>query len=525
MLTKSLLELPQGERIAEASPARTTPFDLDGFSSLPLLGTAPAGSLALYLLSLTEALLTTTDVERPRVLRTRVTGWTALPVRDAAVDVVIVDLDAAPARSALRRALLAETRRVLRPNGHIIAVLSHARIPRNRRNIRGYRVLSPLASWVRLIRAARLIQAGTALLQFNGERLSEITWRLEPPQGKIAPKHGDAIALVLSRRAAPEAPSVLTMLLQAVEAETAAHICLERCLVRKIGKTALFLRTDSDRSLLIRVARSPIALERARRNFDALAAVRREGWMSDRDQELIPYPVVAGRSGSYPFFVETVVKGRPRQPHVLSGVAWEPDALRFISSVHAATAVRTDVTVDLFQRLFATPIETISRWCDADGRATLAMLARVMGDRVIGSQLPLVRSHGDFTADNCLYEGAQLSGVVDWELSSAQALPLLDLLQLMEIAGESNSYPRWQRADILLDAAAGRGPLADAAEINEYVAAMGIDRTLIPSLLLMHWVDHVSNRIEPRSSDAGWVDRRVRQPLERIRDIVASSRS
>ena len=111
--------------------------------------------------------------------------------------------------------------------------------------------------------------------------------------------------------------------------------------------------------------------------------------------------------------------------------------------------------------------------------------------------------------------------MVDWELSREDALPLLDLLQSIDLPAEHASDGRWLRSELILDAAAGRGPLDDAAEIREYTQAIGVDRQLVTPLLLMHWIDHVGARVAVRRSDERWVTRRLLSPLARMAQLAA----
>src|SRR5690606_12280959 len=182
---------------------------------------------------------------------------------------------------------------------------------------------------------------------------------------------------------------------------------------------------------------------------------------------------------------------------------------------------------DTYDRLVAGRIRAIVPHVRSGAeRDTLSEVSALVRERLCGRELPLVRSHGDFTNENCLYDSAgQLVGVIDWELSAKPALPLLDLVQAMDIAGESSRAPRWQRGDIVLDGVEGRGVLASSPEIAAYVDRMQIPSQLVPFLLLMHWVDHVGARVEARRLDRGWMTRRVHQPLARLRDILAARRA
>ena len=138
---------------------------------------------------------------------------------------------------------------------------------------------------------------------------------------------------------------------------------------------------------------------------------------------------------------------------------------------------------------------------------------------ITGERLPFVWTHGDYTLANCLYHrNGDLAAVVDWELSSREGLPLLDILQCMPVPNESNSDARWQRFDavrmLFNDPTLQRSP-----RLRAYVDGIGIPLTAVPTLLAMYWVDHVANRIDARAGDPHWMTKRVYQPLEAFKSI------
>lgn len=491
-------------------------MDLEGLSSLTLLATAVPKPRVLFLTHRDEAALQSGVAEGAHQMAVRLRGWTELPLREGSADSVLIDLDAVSGAMKTRSQVLDEIRRVLQPHGCCVAVVSHRRTPRDRSDLRKYRFTAPIKRWLPLFEAAQLEQQITAVLRFNGVRLVEIHMDgLSRTRG--SGEAGDAVAIVLTGDGASRGRSVIDTIVDAVGKAIGRSTSLERLLVRKIGKTAAFLRADDAKRVVARIPRSSIALARASRNYQALAAVRSQTTI----RPLVPRPVLQTLVGGYEVFVEERLPGKPRRSTIADDVSWEPQGLRFIGQLHLATAVRTTLSHTVYQRLVADRVRLIEPYCEtlAD-REALQLLAELLRQRLLGDELPLVRTHGDFTGENCLYDPAgELCGVIDWELSSTEALPLLDLLQSMDIAGESNTHPRWQRADIVLDAVERTGPLAAAPEIQHYVAAMNIDPGLVPMLLLMYWVDHVSSRVEARASDRTWMERRMRQPLARIGGI------
>jgi aminoglycoside phosphotransferase (APT) family kinase protein len=292
--------------------------------------------------------------------------------------------------------------------------------------------------------------------------------------------------------------------------------------VRKIGKTALFLRSDDGRRLVARVPRSGIAASRAACNYDALEAIRHDTVYGEWVRSVVPAPWWRGRVAGVSAFLEECRPGEPRQVTGRS-IAWEPQALDFITRVHQASAAPVPLTGETYERLVGARVNAIVPHVPTEvGRGTLRHLTALLHERLHGRSLPLVRSHGDLTNENCLYDSSgRLVGVIDWELSQPRQLPLLDVIQSMDIAGESSRAPRWLRADLVFDAAIGEGPLRSAAEVQAYCEALGLQSGNVTPLLVMHWIDHVSARVQARCGDLLWMRRRVYQPLERLAAVIA----
>src|SRR5688572_8293184 len=129
------------------------------------------------------------------------------------------------------------------------------------------------------------------------------------------------------------------------------------------------------------------------------------------------------------------------------------EAVRYLSALHTATMRRMAMDENAMTRLVREPLARVASACaSAAADRVLGRVLAVCEAGLAGRVVPLVQTHGDFTESNCLFDaGGKLTAVVDWELAMAQGLPLLDLLQLMPIASETASSPRWQRFDAWLE--------------------------------------------------------------------------
>jgi aminoglycoside phosphotransferase (APT) family kinase protein len=494
-----------------------------GFSALALLGPASLPSLpVLFLLNWSCASLEMVQGAGLKSTQVPLRGWTLLPLQSNSVSCVVADFDAVPNAGSLGVRILAEIRRVLAPEGCCVAVTAHRRRPRDPRLWSRYRLVPPVRRWLRTFDQHGWAQRDAVLLQFDGPRLTSVQLGPEPCRSGTPKGRADAVALVRSGCGAAET-SRLGEVSRALTDCLAVQQPVDRIYVRKIGKTAAFLSLGDSR-IVVRMPGSMIALARARRNYLALDALHRKVIPTEIPTHLVPRPLTQGVAGNQPYFVESCVPGAPRRAAVAQ-IRWEPQALEFITSLHVATARPQLLTDAWFEQTVEPALSNIDEWRhDPGNRDAIAWLRARLRERLIGQQLPVVRSHGDFTAGHCLYDSSgRLSGVVDWELSTADGLPLLDLIQCVDLPVEYTSDGRWLRAELVFDAVEGAGPLSGAPEIIAYMKRLSLPEALLPSLLMMFWIDHAASRIAARRSDERWFQGRVKAPLRRVRQLAERS--
>lgn len=493
--------------------------DLGGRTALLLLAPASASARSLFVLSATEGVVCFGRGERPRSIRF---APGALPFADRAFDSVVIDAEGPRMTEQDRRSLLDGVDRVLNPCGRCILVASHRRIPRSRRTIAEYRVVPDDAQWhAALSSYPELRDVDSLFAQLDGPRLVQV---LTPHGATPQPSRAADRRIRVLGRSTLQRDSVIDALLAELNptfGHSSGRIRLDRFLVRRIGKTTLGVSSGDGRQFLIRLPRSPIAEERARRNFSALRAFHDAPSIPARLKALVPRAYTDGTIGGYHYFVEDTRPGRAREDHAdwSSKAGWEPQAASFISEMHFASRRAVPFGRDEFDTHVARPIGRIRARLPSKAAVACDRLETALERVLIGRMLPLVWAHGDFAAGNCLYDSSRtLSGVVDWELSSECHLPVLDLLHCMELPGEQNSHPRWQRFDAIL-AVAQKESWTKMPPLASYIETMEIPAAALPALAVMYWVDHAANRIAARAADTGWMQRRVLQPLSDLTSL------
>jgi len=497
--------------------------DLDGRSALALLACLASGARVLFLTSAGEAIVHTSCIDQGRFTRVPVRGLASLPFGSGVFGGVVVDGDLAEWSGSLGSEVIDEIDRVTAAACSWVVLTRHRRRPRNPLAVREYRLRLNGDMWAQELATISLQAAERGYLRFDNRRLTDI---LLPSRNGVSdvnpevnPVSADAQCVVFRRKPADDFP-ILRRVLDDVGAYVGGGPArADRLLVRKIGKTAI-LATSRATRVIVRIPRSSVAASRAVRNFDALTSLHQPGALPANSHVVIPRALFQGRCGDFEYFVEEALDGRP-PPDTTSSASWDEEALRFITDLHLNTRQPRVVDDACFETRFAAPLRRIRRITGDGAAPVFERLISVMG-AVVGECLPFVRSHGDYALGNCLYRpSGVLAAVVDWELSSAEGLPLLDLLQCMPVPHESNSRPRWQRFDAVMTLVSADPTLRHVPELRAYIECLQIPDRAVPVLLMMYWVDHVANRIEARASDDQWMKKRVDQPLASLQSIFA----
>lgn len=181
------------------------------------------------------------------------------------------------------------------------------------------------------------------------------------------------------------------------------------------------------RGHIVRIPMDEIGFARGRNNHRALSELRRLD-LSFR----APLNVLEGTESGQAFFVETRLPGREIPYSRLSRrelASFGGRAARMLLELQRGTEKRPVLDRELFDRLFARPLDELSTYLDAEARERSAAFLESVEKRFLGESLRLVRGHGDFKITNLLSDGRRgVAGLVDWDLSDAEALPGADLV-------------------------------------------------------------------------------------------------
>lgn len=191
------------------------------------------------------------------------------------------------------------------------------------------------------------------------------------------------------------------------------------------------------------------------------------------------------------------------------------DAADFLLRLHQATRQATRLTPERFERLFGAAVKTVrSRYPALAG--VLERLQSVLRGSLSGAECPVVWMHGDFKIENVVVDerSGRLLGVIDWELSEPEGLPLLDLWYLL-------LYNRViERGVDFLTAVGEMLPPQqlvgeEIARCTEYMRALDVPSRLVPALAAALILHHAGRRMDMDPNDELEMDK-LRLLLERV---------
>jgi hypothetical protein len=172
-------------------------------------------------------------------------------------------------------------------------------------------------------------------------------------------------------------------------------------------------------------------------------------------------------------------------------------AAQLLCTFHAETARSQIIDDAVFTRLFSHPLQCCIDKLGATIKDSVGPIEAILREQVCGRRMPGVWTHGDYKIENVLIDRHTLAirGVIDWDLSQPEGLPLLDLLYLI-------AYNRVIRegktiADFFLDHILPKrfSPFEESV-YHAYIWGIDIDSVIIDALHIMFWVHHVAYRVE-----------------------------
>lgn len=170
-------------------------------------------------------------------------------------------------------------------------------------------------------------------------------------------------------------------------------------------------------------------------------------------------------------------------------------AVRLITELHKETRRNITITEKAYLRLFGREFQRLKPRLNEAYGLKLRQVEERLKKQLLGKEFCTVLSHGDYKIENVLFDEKtwEINGVIDWDLSRKNSLPLLDVLYLLlykDSLINKKSIGRILRERVIKM----NFTEFENSQIRGYASELEIAEELLRSLVRMFWVNHISQR-------------------------------
>lgn len=320
-------------------------------------------------------------------------------------------------------------------------------------------------------------------------------------------------------RAAGGAPTIIESTMQRMESEgllRAGEGRMKRYYVLTGGKVIVSMGDSADpfgRFVFV-YARDVDNIERRKREFRHL---RQLATLPDIARH-VPHPCFHDALPGGHGFVMQEIRGVTLDAHVPILAKATREAADFLVRLHRATVRVERFTPERFA-VQCEPLFDEARRRYPVLAAPFARLREATKSGLVGSELPIVWMHGDFKIENVVVDArGELVGVIDWDLTEPEGLPLVDLAYLKtynrHIRHGEDFFVAVRRLFRARDPEA-----AEEALWKEYLRLLAIPADAYPSLVAMFVVHHFARRLMYNPHKADWM-RKIESLVEELAQWV-----
>lgn len=197
-------------------------------------------------------------------------------------------------------------------------------------------------------------------------------------------------------------------------------------------------------------------------------------------------------------------------------------AADFITEFHQATACNIIIDETNFKKLFGREFKRSYPYLNDEYRAKAEQIEMLIKKQLLGKRFKTVWFHGDYNIENILFDIRtwQIEGIIDWDLSRRQGLPLLDLFYLLIY---KDSLLSKDKVTAIFTDRFMKLNFNDIERkvITEYQNRIKISNELLTPMLVMFWVNHIVERYRQQLTDnslqaGNW----IRENLYNIIDVM-----
>ncbi|MCP4650118.1 MAG: aminoglycoside phosphotransferase family protein [PVC group bacterium] len=201
-------------------------------------------------------------------------------------------------------------------------------------------------------------------------------------------------------------------------------------------------------------------------------------------------------------------------------------AIDFITEFQLTTAKDITLNQGGIKRFFLRELERLIRHVDDLYKEKLSRIGKMLEERLMGKQIKSVWFHGDYKIENILFNArnAKIEGIIDWDLSRQQGLPLLDIFYLL-IYNESFLKHRSVLMILRDRFVSGDFTVGGKEIIENYMQRLELDKEMMLPLQIMFFLQHVVQRYGQTFTDnpphkEHWLKQEVYSCIDAILEAI-----
>lgn len=244
------------------------------------------------------------------------------------------------------------------------------------------------------------------------------------------------------------------------------------------------------KNLVIRIPLDRLSMARCRLNKIMLKRLNK----TDISQ-YVPYFVENSRLDGQDYYCEERLNGAAIGIPLAKMDDLTVKAADFITGFHLETAKDIVINESYFKRLVSRELKKLSSYLCEEYKIKLLQIESLLKKQLFGKRFKTVWFQGDYKIENILFDTKrwQIKGIIDWDLSRKEGLPLLDILFLLAyqetIVIEKGVVTIFKNRFLNTDFNS-----FEKEVISKYLSTIKISEEFIRPMLIMFWLNHIVHR-------------------------------
>jgi len=286
--------------------------------------------------------------------------------------------------------------------------------------------------------------------------------------------------------------------------------------LRENDVVLLILSLSSGKDVILRIPLNQSGKDRLNSAWNTIENISH----SNRDLlQILPKQLYRNNINGLPLFIEECKSGNDYKSYLnleSSAKYVLPHILETLIKINKTKYHPILMTEDIWQVKIGNKINSIQLKFPKLQKS-LSDLSEKYMLRMVNETINVVFSHGDFNAGNIIVDSTSMNvtGVIDWDSSQIDALPLLDLIHLLI------SCHRYQTELCIGDAVIStlNGSLLKQQEqqvLNSYMDSFDITNKIFDSLVFAYWVNNIYLHVNKEDFliSHGWINDNIFHPVK-----------